>query len=125
MRDMVQTLPGFLEELNARLSVAWCRDTSTEPNKWTNENPALGQCAVTALVVQDELGGELVRAIVNGISHYWNRLESGEEVDLTRRQFRDDVRVETEAVPRSREFVLSFPDTVTRYQLLRERLERA
>ena len=47
----------------------------------------MGQCAVTALVVQDFLGGELIRAFVCGESHYWNRLPDGSELDLTADQF--------------------------------------
>jgi hypothetical protein len=62
------------------------------PN-WTAENPALGQCGVTALVVQDLLGGELLVAEVRHREgsrqgwHYWNRLPGAIEVDLTREQF--------------------------------------
>lgn len=60
---------------------------------WTAEAPARGQCAVTALVVQDLLGGELLMSDVwhaNGSRqgvHYWNRLAGGMELDLTREQF--------------------------------------
>jgi hypothetical protein len=116
---------AVLEDLAHELSGAWCRETSVQPVEWTGRNPALGQCAVTALIVQDILGGELVQAVVNGVSHYWNRLDSGEEIDLTRGQFGGTFRIETEPGVRSREYVLSFPETVARYDLLRERLERA
>jgi hypothetical protein len=113
-----------LEHLAGELAGAWCRETSAQPTEWTEENPALGQCAVSALVVQDVLGGDLIQAVVNGISHYWNRLDSGEELDFTRDQFGATVRVETEPGVRSRIYVLSFPKTVARYDLLRERLGR-
>ena len=46
-----------------------------------------GQCAVTALVVQDHCGGSILSGEVNGIPHYWNRLPTNEELDLTLRQF--------------------------------------
>ena len=61
---------------------------------WTPDNPARGQCAVTALVVHDLLGGELLEAEVRDPDgspqgfHYWNRL-AGVDVDLTLSQFRD------------------------------------
>jgi hypothetical protein len=47
---------------------------------------------VTALVVQDLLGGDLVRAEVHVADervdfHWWNLLPGGLEVDLTRDQF--------------------------------------
>jgi hypothetical protein len=101
---------------------AWAADTSTEPERWSATNPAWGQCAVTALVIQDALGGDLLRARVDGVSHYWNRLPSGEQVDLTRRQFLDGGRLESPPELRTREYVLSFPDTGHRYARLRERL---
>jgi hypothetical protein len=59
---------------------------------WTPAEPERGQCAVTALVVHDLLGGELLEAEVRQADgspqgfHYWNRF-AGIDVDLTRRQF--------------------------------------
>jgi hypothetical protein len=60
---------------------------------WSPADPARGQCGATALVVQDLLGGELLEAEVRNADgsrqgvHYWNRLDGGEELDLTREQF--------------------------------------
>jgi hypothetical protein len=66
---------------------------------WSEDNPAWGNCVVTALVVRDYLGGELVIAGVvrDGVRvdrHVWNRLPSGLDVDLSRDQFRDGERYE-------------------------------
>lgn len=66
-----------------------------EPNaseEWGPDNPARAQCGVTALVVQDLLGGDLIHGEVhvNGVkdgNHYWNRLPDGTEIDLTADQF--------------------------------------
>lgn len=62
---------------------------------WSPANPGRGQCSVTALVLNDLLGGELVLAEVTrrdgsrqGV-HYWNRV-GGLDLDLTRSQFGDD-----------------------------------
>lgn len=62
------------------------------PNQWTAENPSRGQCGVAALVVNDLLGGELIKGEVHrdGVRvdfHWWNRLPGGFEIDLTRDQF--------------------------------------
>jgi hypothetical protein len=60
---------------------------------WSPDNPARGQCGVTALVVQDLLGGDLLLADVHNVDgslqgvHYWNRFADGVELDLTREQF--------------------------------------
>lgn len=41
------------------LKSSWSKETCYPPwaRGWTTENPTKGQCAVTALVVQDYLGG--------------------------------------------------------------------
>ncbi|MFY1702820.1 YunG family protein [Micromonospora sp. WMMA1923] len=62
---------------------------------WRPDNPARGQCGVTALVVQDLLGGDLIlgEVLVGGARtgyHYWNRLPDGRDVDLTAEQFRPE-----------------------------------
>lgn len=44
------------------LQAAWTRGTSFDPERWTPENPSWGQCAVTALVINDLFGGELPMA---------------------------------------------------------------
>lgn len=59
--------------------------------------------------------------MVGSESHYWNQLPDGTEVDLTREQFDDFSPQSIEH--RSREYVLSYPDTVERYQRLRARFE--
>jgi hypothetical protein len=103
-----------IDELADQLAQAWTKSTSADPERWSRQNPALGQCAVTALVVQDLFGGDLLRAQVRGVSHYWNRLPSGQEVDLTRQQF-GDIADFPAGEFKTRGFVLSFPDTVERY----------
>lgn len=110
-----------MESLAASLTCAWSRQTSADPERWAPDNPAWGQCAVTALVVQDEVGGELLRTTVDGLSHYWNRLPDGSEVDLTREQFPKGAK-HSQVVTKDREYVLSFPDTARRYQLLRRQV---
>lgn len=119
-----------LDELFDALRSSWNYDTCASESLWVPMVPAVGQCAVTALVVQDYLGGELLRttnpSTMNGssrISHYWNRLPGGREIDLTRGQFW--VWEPDEIVVRDREYVLSFEQTKTRYERLRKRVSRA
>lgn len=110
-----------IEELFSRLRVAWQANTSNAPDKWSPSNPAFGQCAVTALVVQDLVGGELVRGSFADGTHYWNRLPDGREVDLTAGQF--NVRPKMSKVElRDREYLLSNPSTCRRYRQLLENL---
>jgi len=119
MRNLVPN--GGWEDLRRSLEKCWSADTSANPNQWMPASPAVGQCAVTALIVQDLYGGDLLRSDVGGSSHYWNRIPSGEEIDLTRDQFGDAVVI-PEGSPRDRAYVLSFTKTRRRYALLRERI---
>jgi hypothetical protein len=109
------------DELERTIRSAWSAETSSDPTHWTATNPAWGQCAVTALVVQDEFGGQLERTTVCGISHYFNRLQDGRVVDLTLEQF-DEPRSSGVGERRDRSYVLGFPDTRRRYDLLRDRI---
>jgi hypothetical protein len=102
------------EDLRQLLLSAWQADTSFAPDQWSAANPALGQCAVTALIVQDLFGGELMRGCLDEGSHYWNRLPNGQEVDLSSGQFGVDPII-SGVEPRSRDYVLSYPATGARY----------
>jgi hypothetical protein len=90
----VEKRPLTLEVLQAAISASWSLETCdpTDAPRWTLANPSLGQCAVTALVVHDLLGGRLLEAEVHREDgsrqgfHYWNRL-TGVDIDLTREQF--------------------------------------
>jgi len=114
-----------LAELEAAIRASWGRDTTEEPDVWTDDNPAWGNCAVTALVVRDYLGGELVIAGVvrDGTRvdrHVWNRLPSGLAVDLSRDQFRNGERYEAPVI-------LSEslkPGTEERYAILAARVRK-
>lgn len=79
--------------LEAAIRESWSRATSADPDEWTAENPARGQCDATAVVLRAYLGGEILVADVlrDGRRlerHAWNRLPSGLTLDLTRDQFR-------------------------------------
>jgi len=92
------TRPRTLTDIESALRASWgvdvCEDPADVPH-WSPVNSARGQCGPTALVLHDLLGGDLVVAGVTAADgtprgyHWWNRLSGGEEVDLTREQFRD------------------------------------
>ena len=50
---------GTLREMYERLGKAWCAETCAPRMRgdWTPENRTLGQCSVTAFLVQDYFGG--------------------------------------------------------------------
>ncbi|ROQ67776.1 hypothetical protein EDD93_2222 [Streptomyces sp. 840.1] len=86
--------PFLLADIEAAVRSSWGADTTTPVRRphWTPGNPARDQCGVTALVLHDLLGGDLIRGEVRvgGVRtdyHWWNRLGPGTEIDLTREQF--------------------------------------
>ncbi|MBI2037134.1 MAG: hypothetical protein HYT14_02125 [Candidatus Liptonbacteria bacterium] len=123
---------AFLMELLKALYRSWDAETSADGTHWTRECPPWGQCAVSALVVQDYMGGELLRGSLEKVpdpkiaamrSHYWNRLPSGREADLTERQFHPSQKAYiTPGESRTREYVLSNVETARRYALLKARV---
>lgn len=105
-------------------------DTSADPEHWIEDNPLWGHCAVVALIVQDFYGGTLMRGSLSHIpkyaflrSHFWNKLPDGREIDFTEEQYADLSFHDLKGEERDRESVLSHPDTVRRYNLLKQRLE--
>lgn len=115
--------PLSVVDLKGLIAAAWSKETSADPSQWSPTNPSLGQCAVTALVVQDFLGGELLRALVGQVSHYWNLLPSGGELDLTIGQFGPTPPAANDIAHRTRSYVLSFVETQRRYEILRDRVD--
>ncbi|PFF60719.1 hypothetical protein COA05_06200 [Bacillus thuringiensis] len=64
---------------------SWSIETSS---KWTSENPAKGQCGVTALVVQDICGGKIKKTKIGGVWHFYNFID-GQRFDFTEAQFNE------------------------------------
>jgi hypothetical protein len=73
------------EELAPLLASAWSAKTSS---RWRADNPALGQCSVTALVVHRLCGGEILKTDTEDGPHFYNRIE-GLRHDFTGSQFAD------------------------------------
>ena len=90
-----------LAAIEHAVRAAWSRETCdpVDVPGWSTANPALGQCGVTALVLRELLGGDLLLATVRHADgsrqgvHYWNRLGGGVELDLTREQFTAGERI--------------------------------
>lgn len=88
--------------------------------EWCESNKSLGQCAITSLIVNDYMGGDIYKCEVNGISHYFNKINN-QIIDLTKEQFKEinyqNIKQKT------REQILENIDTKNRYQILKSRLE--
>lgn len=112
------------------LRASWRPETSTLGDDLPADNPARGQCAVSSLVVQDFLGGDLFRVRVSGDGiderHYYNVLDDSTVIDTTREQYQGKpVSLVPEPVDLEgkyasiREKSLDNEDTRRRYEVLR------
>lgn len=65
------------------LKRCWSKESSTI---WTEENPARGQCGVTALVIHSHYGGTIMKTKVNDQWHFYNCIDNN-RFDFTSGQF--------------------------------------
>ena len=110
-----------------RLKGLWAADTCAPRmrERWRPDNPTLGQCSITAFLMQDIYGG-VVRGVrlPDGGFHCFN-VAGGRVFDLTSEQFGDE-KLDYENCPeQSREGHFAKAEKRARYECLRERLARA
>ena len=108
-----------IRTLKKVLNMAWSKETCVPSlrDNYDDGNKSLGQCAITALVVNDYFGGKIMRCMTSTGSHYYNMIDD-EIVDLTAEQFIDEVPLYNEGAERTREYLLSNDDTKSRYLML-------
>lgn len=104
----------------------WDADTCAPRlrGRWTPENPACGQCSITAFLAQDIYGG-VVRGIPlpDGNFHCYNVVE-GRTFDLTSEQFSNRLLDYGDNPEQLRSVHFAKTEKRERYGLLRARLER-
>ncbi len=123
-----------LTELENALLKSWSKETSYCPNEWNELNPSFGQCAITALIVNDYFGGDIVWSealLPSGqkISHFFNVID-GKEVDLTRSQFPEGTTIpegveKKKAFTSTRDYLMSYEDKNSRYAVLKEKVRNS
>ncbi|MBV2357282.1 hypothetical protein KUM39_23385 [Streptomyces sp. J2-1] len=120
--------PLLLTDIERAVRSSWSAETCTPEfrSRWSPDNPARDQCGVTAMLLNDLLGGELIRGEVhvNGERvdyHWWNRLGMDLEIDLTREQFGPEETV-TGGVVIPRPPVTEWRRLREEYELLRDRV---
>lgn len=106
-----------MEQIRDALFKSWSIHSSS---KWTPDNPARGQCSVTALVVNDLLGGEILKTRLPEGWHFYNRID-GKRYDFTESQF--DGPIDYMDIPSNRQEALSDTSTSQYEQLKRALLK--
>jgi len=105
-------VPFEANRVAAALLDSWSIETS---GNWLPDNPARGQCNVTALLVHELFGGEILKTPLPEGDHFYNRI-GGERIDLTASQF--DTPVDYLDVVSSRDEALA-GTSIAKYQTLR------
>lgn len=117
VKDMI------INEVCEIVSMSFDKDTCYPAwrDRWNSDMRCLGQGAIAALVLNDFLGGKIMRCESEYGSHYYN-LINNEIVDLTVSQFNTLPNYEA-GEERTREYLLSNEDTKKRYKLLLGRVK--
>ena len=97
--EAAKEYPGILTpyDLYDSLLQLWSADTCAPRlrEKWSDQNPTLGQCSITAFLVQDLFGGSVYGVQrPGGNFHCYNAVPTSEGLcvfDLTSEQFGDEV----------------------------------
>ena len=113
-------------DLYDALKHVWC-EYSCAPrmrNRWSEENITLGQCSITAFLVQDIFGG-YVFGIERpaGSFHCYNSV-NGYVFDLTSEQFGGEMLSYADNPEQSRDVHFAKQEKFERYQYLKEQLGR-
>jgi hypothetical protein len=86
MKNQQDKINKFDEHLVKQVLVqCWSKQSSSS---WIENNPARGQCSVTAIVIQERFGGEILKTNVDGQWHFYNVID-GIKYDLTIDQFEE------------------------------------
>ena len=118
-----RSAPESVKRLYSALKEAWCADTCAPRMRkdWSKDNPSLGQCSVTAFLVQDIMGGEVFGVpLEDGNFHCFNVID-GEVFDFTSEQFKKQMDYTLE-FPQARDVHFAKAEKKARYELLKRRL---
>ena len=121
IRDENGPTPRDLYDL---LRLCWSADTCAPRLRatWSDNNPTLGQCSITAFLAQDLLGGRVLGVpLPDGHFHCFNDVD-GCVFDLTSEQFGDTRLDYTNCPEQDRAVHFAKAEKKERYELLKERL---
>ncbi len=106
------------------LSEIWCKKSCAPRmrDNWAKENKTLGQCSITAFLVQDIFGGKVYGIpLEEGSFHCYNVVD-GHTFDLTSEQFGDEFLSYSDNPEQLREDHFSKHEKKERYEYLKAEL---
>ena len=115
---------GTPRDLYDALTRVWSRETCTPRmrERWSAQNPTVGQCAVTAFLAQDIFGGKVYGIpLKDGGFHCFNVVD-GVAFDLTCEQFGDTALAYDGAPEQFREVQFAREEKRRRYETLKRLL---
>lgn len=103
------------------LSDIWCAETCAPRlrDKWSKDNKTLGQCSVTAFLMQDIFGGKVFGILRPGGNYHCFNVVGDCVFDLTSEQFGDEVLNYDDSSEQLREIHFKKEEKRMRYELLK------
>ena len=128
-KDPKYKAAGNPRELYDILDTLWCRKTCAPrmQDEWSEDNKTLGQCSITAFLVQDIYGGTVYGILRPGGNYHCYNDVDGHVFDLTSEQFGEEAANQIyEGNPvQEREVHFAKEEKRLRYEHLKEMLEEA
>lgn len=114
-------------DLYDALSEIWCADTCAPRMRdlWSKDNKTLGQCSITAFLVQDIFGGQVYGILRPGGNYHCYNVVGDRIFDLTSEQFGDEILVYENNPEQFREVHFAKEEKRLRYECLKERLKQS
>ena len=108
------------------LSDIWCEYTCAPRLRdgWSSANKTLGQCSITAFLVQDIFGGKVYGVLRPGGNYHCYNVIDGIKFDLTSEQCGDEVLDYEDNPEQSREVHFAKEEKRARYEYLRYELKK-
>lgn len=106
------------------LSQCWCAETCAPRMRenWSKEDRTLGQCSITAFLVQDIFGGKVYGILRKGGNYHCYNVVGSHVFDLTSEQFHDEKLCYENNPEQFREVHFQKEEKRQRYLFLKERL---
>lgn len=106
------------------LSTIWCKDTCAPrmQDRWTSDNKTLGQCSITAFLVQDIFGGDVYGVRLDDGNYHCYNIVNGIKFDLTSEQF-DHELIYDDKYEQKRDDHFSKLEKYERYKYLSKKLD--